>query len=320
MRRWLVVVAGIVLVAALALAIMPVLARSGGPRTVEEQAEWIGETWAAWLWDDCGETLAPETIAGPREELVEGLKARLEAPLNSEQYAMVQSCMMGGVDGYAPTRPPLELELRQSVRQNLYKVDWYLAHPEPDTELWTEVGGQVSEVFYVAQEALLAELMPLAPDPDTGRRAVLSGVLLGGVQHVLPLIGSVTIPMFKRPYTPEEMADLRAVAKRAAQWARADLEGDLVELGQSRPYVVSPGALESAASRGAQETANALRQVFWDEWPPFLSVQEQRQLEEARVARSSQRGPTGYTPPQVEVDPETGRLVSPAGVAEAGAQ
>ena len=305
MRRWLGLAAGLGLVAVVALAVVPVLARDDGPRTVEEQAECIGESWAAWLWDDCGEALAPETIAGPREELVEGLKARLkvrfEAPLNSEEYAVVKGCMMKGVDGYSASYLPLELELRAMVRQDLYDLDYYLAHPTLDHEIYTQVVQQAAEVLYVAQESLLAELMPFAPDADNGRRLILSGVLLGGVQPVVLLIGSPG-PMFKRPYTPEEMAGLRAAAKRAAAEARAQLEDDALQLeAMADPEVVELN-LHGTASYAAQQVFLALRQVFWDERPPVLSEEEQRELDEATAARFSPQ--PAFVTYESEVAPE----------------
>ncbi len=65
------------------------------PRTVEEQAEWIADFWAAWLIEDCGEAHPPEAIAGPRQELVQGVKDLVHEPLSIEQFSIVQRCMMG---------------------------------------------------------------------------------------------------------------------------------------------------------------------------------------------------------------------------------
>lgn len=284
MRRWIVLVAGIVLVAALALAIVPVLARGHGPRTLEEQVEWIADSWTAWLLDDCGEALALETLAGPREELVEGLRARFDAPLTSQEFATVEGCMMGSVDGYSPDWLPLELELRKGVRLNLFMLDHYLAQPVVDenkarlggARVVDEVRKQVAEVFYLVQEDLFAELLPLAEDPDTMRPAILAGVLMGGPQHVLYVISDPTKPMFKRPFTPEEMAELRARAKWAVQQARPRLE--------SRP-VLTGAEFQGVADLAAYEVTKAMWQVFWNEWPPMLSADEQRTLDEAMAER-----------------------------------
>jgi len=292
MRRWIVLVAGIVLVAALALAIVPVLARGPGPRTLEEQVEWIADRWTAWLLDDCGEALALETLAGPRKELVEGLRARFDAPLTSQEFARVSGCMMGSVDGYRPDWLPLELELRKGVRLNLFMLDHYLAQPVVDehkarlggARVVDEVRKQVAEVFYLVQEELLAELLPLAEDPDTMRPAILAGVLMGGPQHVLYVISDPTKPMFKRPFTPEEMADLRATAKWAAQQARPRLESMLP--------VPTEVEFDTVAYLAAYEVTRAMWQVFWDEWPPMLSADEQRRLDEAMAERGRTSEPT----------------------------
>ena len=54
MRRFGVLIAAGLWVALALPAAMP----AELPRTVEEQAECIGDTWAAWLWDDCGDALS----------------------------------------------------------------------------------------------------------------------------------------------------------------------------------------------------------------------------------------------------------------------
>lgn len=278
MRRWVVLVAGVVLLAALALVIVPVYSRGDAPRTVEEQAESIADTWAAWLWDDCGEALAPETIAGSREELVEGLKARYEAPLTTEQFALIQASMLSGVDGYSATYPPLELELRETVRRNLFKLDYYLAHPFPDSEMSYQVLKQVAEIFDCFQEDLLASLLPLAEDAERARPPIVAGVLRGGVQEVLPLITDPTTPMFKRLFTAEEMANISAAATAHAQQARANLEATPRS---DQDFSLGDADFFAVSSNAAHQTANALRRVFWDEWPPMLSADEERQLAEA---------------------------------------
>jgi len=286
----LLVVIGVV--AVFALAMLPVVARGHSPRTLDDQVEWIADRWTAWLLEDCGEALALETLAGPRKELVEGLKARFDAPLTSHEFARVEGCMMGSVDGYRPDWLPLELELRKDVRLNLFMLDYYLAHPMVDehkarlggARVFDEVLRQVAEVFYLVQEDLLAELLPSAEDPDRMRPAILAGVLMGGPQQVLYVISDPTKPMFKRPFTPEEMADLRATAKRAAQQARPHLEDMLPVPTEVEFHVV--------AYLAANETATAMARIFWDEWPPMLSADEQRRLDEAMAERGRTMTPT----------------------------
>jgi len=307
MRRFAVVIA-LMVWTALAL---PTATSAELPRTVEEQAEFIADTWAAWLWDDCGDALAPETIAGPREELVEGLKARLEAPLNSEQYAMVSGCMMGSVDGYTPIMLPLELELRRDVRVNLYHLDYYLAHPRPDPRIRRQVGVQVAEVFYLLQQELIAELAPRTEDPEAAAKTIAGSIFWDGHQLVLGNLMSRTTPVFKRPFTEDEMARLRARVSAIVQPCGQRLEQDLGEHPTSGSPFVQAVYVETQAGPAASSLASELQGVFWGERPPMLSPREQQLLDEAMAARMAAQ--TIIMTPQGQVDAKTGELLRPRG-------
>lgn len=286
-----VVVIGLGLRAALAL---PTMATEL-PRTVEEQAEWMGDFWAAWLIEDCGDALPLEAIAGPREELVEGLKARLREPLSIQYFDMVSGCMMGGVDGYTASRPPHELEVRRDVRRNLYNLDWFLSHPpdvtgeargvseDPSLQVWREVGGQVAELFYLLQRDLIADLAPRTEDPEAAAKTIAGAVFLSGHQLVLVNLLSPTTRVFKRALTVEEMEGLRERVREIVQLCGENFGQDMgLEFGQAI-------ALRHEAGPAASSLATAMQRVYWNERPPMLSRQEQEALDEALAARAEQR-------------------------------
>jgi len=268
------------------------------PRTVEEQAEKIGVLWAAWLIEDCGEALPLEAIAGPRQELVEGVKDLVHEPLTIEQFCIVERCMMGGVDGYTPRRPPHELELRRDVRTNLYNLDYYLANPLPQTgearglsedpflQVRHEVGGQIAELFYLLQRGLTAELAPLMEDPEAAGNPIAGGIFSQGYQLVLANLLSPATPVFKRPLTSEEMENLRAYVGELVQASSHSLQEQLSWLQTPR----GPNAqdLYHQAVLAASSVAAATQGVYWDERPPMLSAGEQQALQEAMAARAEQ--------------------------------
>lgn len=300
MRR-LLVLAAVGLCATLAL---PRAVAAELPRTVEEQADWIADFWAAWLIEDCGEALPLEVIAGPREELVQGLKDLVHEPLSIQQFTIVQRCMMGGVDGYTARRPPHELELRRDVRTNLYNLGYYLANPLPQTgearglsedpfmQVRHEVGFQIAELFYLLQRDLIAELAPMIADPDAAERTIAGAIFLDGYQLVLANFLSPATAVFKRPLTSEEMENLRAYVGELVQASPQSLQEDASWL-QRDPNAQD---LYDQAVVAASSLAAAMQGVYWAERPPMLSPEEQaalqEALDEALAARHSAREPT----------------------------
>ncbi len=227
------------------------------------------------------------------------MEARLRGPLSMQHFDMVLACMMRGVDGYTPSRPPFELELRRDVRTNLYNLDWFLAHPPDITgeargldeseslTVWQEVGGQVAELFYLLQRDLIAELTPEAEDPAAAAKTIAATVFLNGQQLVLANLYSPTTRVFKRPLSSEEMDGLRvrvgaAVASSAQVFERAMAEA---------PQFGQTVALQQAVGPAASSLAAAIQGVYWAEWPPMLSPAEQQALDEALAARYSAEEP-----------------------------
>ena len=281
------------------------------PRTVEEQAEKIGDSWAAWLIEDCGDALPLEALAGPREELVEGVKDLVHEPLTMQEFSIVERCMMSGLGIYTPRRPPHELELRRDVRTNLYNLDYYLANPrpllgeahslseDPYLQVWEEVAGQIAELFYLLQGELTAELAPMMEDPEAAGKAIAGGVLKGGFQLALPNLMSPTTPVFKRPLTEEEMEYLRTgigeIARRAGDFledrlatstvlVHSELFGDQLATVHT-PREATAEDVGGEAGVAASSLAGAMQRVYWDERPPMLSADEQEALQEALAAR-----------------------------------
>ena len=269
------------------------------PRTVEEQAERIGDLWAAWLIEDCGEALPLETIAGPQEELVEGLKGLFEQALTLQEFSVVEGCMMSGVDGYTPRHPPHELELRRDVRTNLYNLDYYLANPPPDTgeahrlsedpyaQVQQQVGFQVAELFYLLQRDLIAELAPSTEDPEAAAKTIAGAVFVNGQALVVLNLYRPRSGVFKRPLTEEEMEGLRAAAWEIVQASARSFEqglGPSPEFGQANQ-------LKHEAGPAASLLATMIQRIYWDERPPMLSAEEQRTLDEALATRYSAEEP-----------------------------
>jgi hypothetical protein len=301
MRFAVLIAAGLWVVLALPTAMAAEL-----PRTVEEQADWIADFWAAWLSEDCGDALPLDVIAGPRQELVQGLKDLVHGPLTIEQFWIVQRCMMGGVDRYTPRRPPLELELCRDVRTNLYNLERYLANPLPQTgkargpsedpslAVSEQVSFQIAELFQLLQEGLTAQLGPIIGDRDAARNKVAGAIFMQGYQLVLPNLLSPTTRVFKRPLTSEEMENLRAHVAELVQASPDSLQERLSWF--QTPREPNAQDLYHPAVLAASSLAHAIQTVYWAERPPMLSAEEQRALDEALdealAARHSAGEPT----------------------------
>ncbi len=308
-----VVLIGVGLWAVLAL---PTAMAAGLPRTVEEQAERIGDLWETWLIEECGDALAPEAIAGPREELVVGAKDLVHEPLTMQEFSIVERCMLPEIGSYTPSRPPHDLELRRDVRMNLYNLEDYLTRPRPkagvvygDEDEWLrlrdQVGGQVAELFFLLQRDLVAELAPMIEDPEEAGKAIAAGLFLYGYHPVVLAQSAPTTTILKGALTVQEMEDLRAripeivlaqcehLEERLATstvLVHSELFGDQLATVHT-PREATAEDLRSAAGLAAQNLAGGIHAVYCNEWPPMLSADEQRTLDEALATRYSAEEP-----------------------------
>jgi len=297
--------------------VLPAGAAAELPRTVEEQAESIGDTWAAYLSEEYGEALPAEAIRGPREELVEGVKGLVHERLTMREFSIVERCMLPEMGSYTPSRPPHELELRRDVRMNLYNLDYYLANPrpllgeahsmseDPYLQVSSEVGGQIAELFFLLQRDLVAELAPMIEDREEAGKAIAAGLYVYGYQHVARTQSAPTTSILKRALTVQEMEELRARIPEivlgecgsleeglatSTVLVHSELFGDQLATVQT-PREATAEDLRGAAGLAAQTFAAEIHAVYWNEWPEMLSGEEQRTLDEALATRYSGEEP-----------------------------
>lgn len=198
---------GVALWAALAL---PAGAAIELPRTVEEQGEWLGGFYAAGLEYHYGRYgLTPEAIGTATGDLVRGLSATLEEPLDARQLSEISAWVfrttasVGALD-IAP--PPLQL--KQDVGDLVHIIGLYLSRPRLTHEQQDQIAGQLGVVLDVLRAAMLEELSEVPGGEALVREAVYSRAAGFGRR-----IGAPVAPLIKRLYTAEEIEELCAHAR-----------------------------------------------------------------------------------------------------------
>jgi len=233
------VLIGVVLCAALAL---PAGAAAGLPRTVEEQAEWIGDFFVARVCEEC-EAEVPEALTlGPREELVQGMKATLSAPLTMGELVGFAQRLTAQLWMCSPDRLPFELELRGRVRASVGGLSVYLSEERPPFYEGCDLLGQIGALLEFLRECLVEEFADSLSDQRGAARTIGASIFSRAGWRIVAEAETPFLPQYKHLLTAEEMESMQERARHHArqareEWARArerwaelasDQEGNLL--------------------------------------------------------------------------------------------
>lgn len=212
MRRFAVAIA-VGLWVALAL---PTAMAAQLPRTVSEQADWCAELFVARVCEDCDMQVPQALTAGPREELVRGMKRTLSAPLTMEELLGFAQWLTSGLP-CSPGELPFELQLRAKVRAGVGRLSAYLTEERPDFVEGCEVLGQLGALLEFLEESLEEELAGVVSDERGAARTIGASIFAFSAWPTVSELADPFSPAGKRLLTEEELA---ALQERASYWAR----------------------------------------------------------------------------------------------------
>ena len=257
------------------------------PATVGEQAEWLGDVYAAGLDYHYGDGLSQESIAVSRAEFAAGFRELLKQPLDSQQFCDVTEWVCGGTSMGQPDLPPPDLRLHQQAQTILYTVGLYLPRPaesdQEEGERWDAILSQVGVLLDVLRQGLVQQFSDF---PDAGSMA--AGAVYSGAGSLPTLVRSPICPLLRRTFSDEEMASLTQYATELAPDARASWDAYQAHLAEAEPGFEDPLALHRARSAmlgAASQFENRMRVTQYTA-PQFLSAEEQAALTAAYRAMS----------------------------------
>ncbi len=232
MRRATVLIGVVVLIGLCVWAALAREAASGPPRTVEEQAQWIGDCYAGALAHYYGRYgLTSEAIETTRGDLVLQLEGVLEAPLDERQLSAISawifdsSASIGALD----IAPPA-LRLRQSAAGHSDVIARYLSRPPLTRQQQDQIAGQLGVVLDELREAMREEYFDIPGVESEIRMAIYARAADFG-----RLIKDPLSPLIKRPYTAEEIEELCAYTWELAAGTAASVREQVAMLDPAAP-------------------------------------------------------------------------------------
>jgi len=141
------------------------------PRTLEDQANWLGDVYAASLSEHYPEGLSPDLVTRSRDALVAGLLDTLDKPLTSQQVVELTGFVFRWGVTYPYELAPHELELYEHRHIMLLHVERYierpcLAHGNETAEARIAILSPIAIVFDKLRQELAREFSDL-PGGDT---------------------------------------------------------------------------------------------------------------------------------------------------------
>lgn len=191
---------------------------AGFPTTVQEQATWLGDVYAAGLREHYPEGLSEQSVASTRGALITGLETLLKQPLSVEQLSDLTAWV--GRSTAMGTYPPPDLELLRRRVNLLNIIELYLTRPSLSSDEGAELMGrilrQLGGLFDELRQALSTEFSDVP-----GAAEMAAGAVFWQAAIVAEEARSAVSPSAKRLLTDEEVANLRQQAQSLAAEARA---------------------------------------------------------------------------------------------------
>jgi len=191
--------------------LLPTTAVASLPTTPGEQAQWLGDCYAAGLDHYYGRYgLTAEAIQTTRGDFVFRLSGLLDRPLDRQQLSTISawlfrsSVCIGALD----LAPPAD-RLRQEAADNSHIIGLYLSRPRLTHEQGDEIAGQLGIVLDVLRAAMLEEFSDIP-----GAEALVRTAIYARAADFGRLIKDPISPLIKRPYTAAEIEDLCAYARK----------------------------------------------------------------------------------------------------------
>ena len=253
-RLWFLPIAVIAALALAGLMIQP--GSTGGdaalPRTVSDQAAWLGDYWAASVLECQEGSAVTQAALVSRDDLAAALRAELRAPLTGRQLLDIQVLLAAGAEWPVDSAAP-EADLRNRVARVLEFTSDYLA-AEPLTRAERRaIGRQLAGLIDYFHRLLAQELTPAPADAEGSARLIAGDVYVLLTERVAQGSALAASPWYKRPLTEAEMAHME---ERARYWAAAagsewrDFAETLLRV-KEPGYVLQPADMLGATGNAA---------------------------------------------------------------------
>ncbi len=269
----------------------PVYAQAPLPTTVNDQVTYLADRYANGLALRFGDTLSSTGISTNRTALVSGLNSLLTKPFSPQE--LLELGQWAERQGSEMADEPVDAELPPVTRSLLNDVKEYLARP-PAADSRTHwlavraVLAQTGTIFDALRKEMAAQWADVTPEADAkaGQAIASQTQLLNAAAY------SRISPYLKRPFTPAEMEELIASARKTAQEQRQNWDGTAARLSDElrAQYTADPGPLESRLVISAALTQYGILAASY-QVPAEVTCtkQESQEIRAARAARAAAR-------------------------------
>ncbi len=249
------------------------------PLTADQQAEWLGDVYAAGLQYHYGAGLSEQSVATTRDELLAGIKGTLAQPLDLQQLCdltpwVFRRTAMGQY-------PPPDLELLQRRANMLNVIGLYLARPQlgeqEEGEQVERVIAQVGAVFGILESALVEQFRDV-PDAEV----LAAGETLMESSRLVEQARSPVSPYAKRLLSDAEMGQLKQDAKALASEARGDwvqYQTEYEEVADGLPDTLVVTRVRGYMSGAAIQLQSEIASLYYVA-PKVLTPEQQASVDE----------------------------------------